>query len=173
MRRWRHTFSTLIENSKPQFVWKIMCDPRKGTQVREKEKGNATAQRRHWFIWLHYVCVFVCELSSVTYILRHGRVVGDAASSIHCHQRCRNVSRLALCCIEFPDVCCLRGIRIDFACNLHGLMAARTVSGALPGTANRRNWGRERGKRGRGRESRQSRAWVSTCLCKLARHLHN
>lgn len=160
MRRWRHTFSTLIENSKPQFVWKIMCDPRKGTQVREKEKGNATAQRRHWFIWLHYVCVFVCELSSVTYILRHGRVVGDAASSIHCHQRCRNVSRLALCCIEFPDVCCLRGIRIDFACNLHGLMAARTVSGALPGTAYRRNWGRERGRE-RKREREQTKQSLS------------
>lgn len=145
MRRWRHTFSTLIENSKPQFVWKIMCDPRKGTRVR-KGKRVTRLHSDVTDLFDSIVCVYECKLSSVTYILRHRRVVGDAASSIHCHQWCRNVSRLALCCIEFPDVCCLRGIRIDFACNLHGLMAARTVSGALPGTAHRRNWKRERGR---------------------------
>lgn len=103
------------------------------------------------------------EWEGRTYVLHHGRVVGHTAAAVDGHQRCGYISCLALRCIEFPDVCCLRGIRIDFACNFNGLMAARTVRGALSGTANGRNWN--------GVESWSwSRSWssFSTCLCKLA-----
>lgn len=142
-RRWQHTFSTLIENSKPQLVWKIMCWPsrachgliymasRRGSRIRNGNGnghgiGHGHGQGNGSGMWW-------------TYILRHGRVMGYTSAPIHVHLRSRYVNCFALGCIEFPNVGSLRGIGINFAGHLDSLMPARAIGETLARSANRSN----------------------------------
>jgi len=79
-----------------------------------------------------------------TYILRHGRVMGNTTAPIHGHLRGRYVNGFALGCIEFPNVGGLRGICINFTGHLDGLMPARTVGDPLARSANRCNCKKEK-----------------------------